>query len=62
MGMIEFADLAYAFMTGIPGFGQRGFCMMDPEVMRKQRITYIRYWMKKLAEDLRIAASALKQK
>lgn len=62
VGLIEFADLAYAFMTGIPGFGTRGFCMMDPEVMKKQRITYIRYWMRKLQDDLQRAAAALKAK
>lgn len=56
--MIEFANMAYAFMTGIPGFGSRGFCMMDPEVLKKQRITYVKYWMNKLNEDLREVATA----
>lgn len=36
--------------------------MMDPEVMKKQRITYIRYWMRKLQDDLQRAAAALKAK
>ena len=50
--------MASAFMTGIPGFGQRGFCMMDPEALKKQRITYVQYWMRKLNEDLRAVAAA----
>jgi hypothetical protein len=54
--------MAYAFMTGIPGFGNRGFSMMDPEVMKKQRITYVKYWWKKLVEDLRTAAAALNKR
>ena len=59
--MIQYADMAYAFMTGIPGFGQRGFCMMDPETLNKQRITYVRYWMHKLTDDLNAAAAALRR-
>lgn len=39
-------------MTGIPGWGSAGFCMMQPNVLRGERITYVRYWIKKLAEDL----------
>lgn len=50
--------MAYAFMTGIPGFGARGFCMMDPKVLKEQRITYVKYWMRRLREDLQQAAAA----
>lgn len=59
--MVEFANLAYAFMTGIPGFGNSGFCMMDPEVMKKQRITYVRHWLGMLNSDLQRVSSAAKK-
>lgn len=45
-------------MTGLPGFGSRGFCMMDPETLKKQRMTYVRYWKRKLDDDLKAIAAA----
>lgn len=52
IGLVEFADMAYVFMTGIPSkFGSRGFCMMDPEVLKKQRITFVKYWLRKLEQE-----------
>ena len=61
-GLIEFANMAYMFMTGIPGFGTRGFCMMDPETLKKQRITYVEYWRNQLEQDLRAVAAAASRK
>ncbi len=53
--------MAYMFMTGIPGRGSSGFCMMDPETLKKQRITYVKYWTRKLEKDLRQIAAAAKR-
>lgn len=52
LGLTEFADMAYAFMTGIPSFGSQGFCMMGPDELRRQRVTYALYWLRKLNRDL----------
>ena len=57
----EFADTAYMFMTGIPGFGSRGFAMMDPGTLKKQRLTYVRYWSKLLVSDIKRVAEAAKK-
>lgn len=57
----EFADIAYAFMTGIPGWGSSGYCMMDPETLKKQRWTYVKYWLKKMNKDISDVVKALKQ-
>ena len=56
----DFAEMAYAFMTGVHGWGQYGFCMMDPEVLKKQRWTFVKYWYKKLASDRQAVNQALK--
>jgi hypothetical protein len=52
MDLKEFADIAYAFMTGIPARGSAGFCMMGPDELRRQRMTYVRYWMKLLGKHI----------
>jgi len=57
--MIEFADIAYQFMTGLPGMGSTGFCMMGPEELKKQRITYVKYWVGRLSRDLKAISSAV---
>jgi hypothetical protein len=51
--MIEYADVAYSFMIGLPGWGSAGFCMMDPETLKKQRWTYVKYWLGKLERDVK---------
>lgn len=33
---------------------------MDPETLKKQRITYMKYWVRKLEGDLRTVAAALR--
>lgn len=53
-----YADIAYIFMTGLPGFGGGGFCMMDPETLRRQRITYVKYWLKRYNESMSRVLSA----
>lgn len=50
--LTEFAELAYAFMTGIPTFQGGGFCMMGPDELKKQRWTYVKFWAKRLMKDL----------
>jgi hypothetical protein len=40
-------------MTGVPGMGSSGYCMMDPETLKKQRWTYVKYWLKKMNKDIR---------
>jgi hypothetical protein len=49
----DYADLAYTFMRGIPGRGgsSGGFQMMDPETLKNQRWTYVKYWLKRLSKD-----------
>lgn len=32
--------------------------MMDPETLKKQRMTYVRYWTQKLNDDLKAIAAA----
>lgn len=54
-------DLAYLFMTGIPGWGSSGFCMMTPDQLKKQRWTYVKYWTKKLIEDRNDVYTALRK-
>lgn len=54
----EFGDMAYVFMTGIPGFGTRGFCMMGPDELRNQRINHVRYWRRLLQSDMERALAA----
>lgn len=61
IGLEEYGEMAYMFMTGIPGRGSSGFCMMDPETLKKQRITYVKYWTRKLEKDLRQIAAAAKR-
>jgi hypothetical protein len=48
----EFGDMAYLFMTGVPSSMTRGFCLMDPESLKKQRLTYARYWAKLILKDI----------
>jgi hypothetical protein len=50
------------FMTGIPGFGSSGFCLMDPETLRKQRWTYVKYWRNKLINDVKHVIAAFNKK
>jgi hypothetical protein len=50
--------MAYQYMTGLPGFGSSGFCMMGPEELKKQRLTYIKYWNKRLTNDLAAIAKS----
>lgn len=59
LSLTDFADIAYQFMTGIPGWGSSGFCMMDPEVLRKQRWTYVKYWLRQLNKDIRAVDKAM---
>lgn len=58
----EFAEMAYAFMTGLPAFGSSGFSMMGPDELKRQRITYAKFWMGHLKRDLEtIRANARKK-
>lgn len=59
--LTEFADMAYAFMTGIPGWGSSGFRMMGPDELKRQRWTYVKYWINKLNRDRDGVAAAFKQ-
>lgn len=49
--LVDFAELAYSFMIGLPGWASSGFCMMDPETLKKQRYTFVKYWHNKLNSD-----------
>ncbi len=46
--LVEFGDMAYLFMTGLPAWGSAGFCVMGPDELRRQRWTYVKYWLRKL--------------
>ena len=59
MELTEFADIAYTLMTGIPGWGSAGFAMMGPDELRRQRITFVKYWIKKLGDDLANVKTAM---
>ena len=58
IGLTDFADMAYRFMTGIPGFGSSGFRMMGPDELKGQRLTYVKYWYKQLCKDLEAVSRA----
>lgn len=53
--------MAYSFMTGYPSRFGGGFSMMDPETLRKQRFTYVKYWLRKLEKDMADIAAAAKK-
>ena len=58
----EFAEIAYLFMVGIPGWGSHGFCMMDPETLKKQRWTFVKYWADKLIKERNSVITSLSKK
>ena len=57
--LTEYADIAYEFMRGIQGWGSSGYCMMDPETLKKQRWTYVKYWLDRLTKDRKEVKAAL---
>jgi len=59
MDLEDYANLVYMFMTGVPGWGSSGFCMMGPEELKKQRWTYVKYWANLLVKQRSEAISAL---
>jgi len=50
--------MAYAFMTGLPGPFSRGFSMMSPAELKRERVTYVKYWMKRLRRDMNAIANS----
>lgn len=52
----EFAELAWAFMTGVPGGFSTGFRIMGPDELKRQRWTYVKYWADKLNHMITLAS------
>lgn len=50
MGPQEFADIALRFMIGLASGHSAGFSMMDPEVLKKQRWTVVKYLLRRMDE------------
>jgi hypothetical protein len=48
-------------MTGVGGWGSSGFQMMSPSELRKQRWTYVKYWIARLNKDRKAVADAAKK-
>lgn len=44
----DYADIAMAFMLGLPSQGSAGFSMLQPSELRRERITVVKYWLKRM--------------
>jgi hypothetical protein len=56
---VEYANLAYRFMRGIPSPYSVGFNMMGPEELKRQRWTYVKFWLNRIDEDTRAVKAAV---
>lgn len=62
MEMEDFIRVSYAFMTGLPGFGGGGFCMMGPDELKRQRLGYVKRWQGMLVRDMREISTAARSR
>lgn len=59
---LEYADLALSFMLGVPSpHGAAGFCMLSPSDLKKERVTVVKYWVKRLNMLRQTVAKASKR-